>query len=226
VGRVPTLALSQVKQFLGRNPTAAPDFALIMIGVSNRWNLENASFWRWADNPSGDRQMRRLVSQLQLSKAHSVLAENARGAANGGQINGYDFRENLDEHGWDVFFTSFEDPLLARWIETDLRDLARQLREREVTPVFLSYHYLVFSNLNPLLKRVADRVGAMWLDIEEPGEFYARRRLFDPDGFHLNAEGYRDLARRIAFEFQQRYPSDELQARLAVKQALCAGPTL
>jgi lysophospholipase L1-like esterase len=213
-------ALGRVAEFFRRRPFAKVDYALVLVGVNNRWNLQDASFWQWEDGSREDSPLRHLVSQFQLNKAFSVLAEKTRSIGRpDSEIRGRAYKDMLDKHGWDVFFSSFDDPLLARWLEADTLEMTKLLRDHGVEPIFLTYHYGRFPELNPLLQRAAAKAGAGWINTELPMAYYVEARMLDRDQFHLNAKGYRDLARRIAFEFWQQHRIDDLRARIAAKQA-------
>ncbi|MDD5309133.1 MAG: SGNH/GDSL hydrolase family protein [Deltaproteobacteria bacterium] len=197
---------------------SAPDYALVMYGVNNRWNLRKASFWEFDTKARDDNYLRYLVSQLQLNKVFSVTAQHGEAAAD------MKYRPILDRHGWGVFFKDYNDELLARWISYDLKVMASVLRGSGIEPVFLTYYQERFGGLNPLLRRIGAAVGVRVVDMERPTLYYRWRGLYATDNFHLNGKGYKDAARRAMEAFSRQVPRREIDKRLAAKKrgAVCS----
>jgi lysophospholipase L1-like esterase len=213
-----TEQLYRLSEFFVLYKQALPDFGLILVGINNRWNLHNASFWRWDDKAKKENYSDYLASRLQLNKFFQIAKHNrAESAMITQETRGPEFRALLSEHGWNMFFDSFKDDLLSRWIEKDLATVATLFRKHGVEPVFLTYHYPRFPHLNNLLRDVAKKNNAILLDIEKPVDFYSSGGLLAPDQFHLNAKGYGVMAQQIVKAMQGQITAQSLQEKLAGK---------
>jgi lysophospholipase L1-like esterase len=208
--------LDRTREFLASNPQARPDFALAMIGINNRWNLHQASFWDFDDSAKRQHLARYIASSFQLGKAASVALQGGE-AAQARLRN--DYKTIHDEKGWSVFFDSFEDDLLRRWIAQDYGEIDTLVRSRGTTLVQLTYFEPRFDDLNPLLRRIADEAGRPLIDLERPESYYRLNRYHSPDNFHLNAKGYRDAARRLLERFGELYDREDLERLLRAKRA-------
>lgn len=208
--------LDRTREFLAANPGARPDFALALIGINNRWNLHRASFWDFDDSAKREHLARYIASSFQLGKAASVALQGGEAAQ--AKLRS-DYLEIQEQQGWSVFFESFEDDLLTRWIEHDYGELDALVRTRGARLVQLTYFEPRFDDLNPLLRRIAAEGGRPLIELERPESYYRLNRYYSPDSFHLNAKGYRDAARRILERFGELYGRDELERRLRAKRA-------
>jgi lysophospholipase L1-like esterase len=205
--------LARLTQFIDEQADlSAPDYAFVMYGVNNRWNLRKASFWEFDEQARGDHYLSFLVSQLQLNKVFSVAAQHGEAAAD------MKYRDILDKHGWGVFFKNYTDDLLSRWISRDLKTMAATLRGQGIEPVLLTYFEERFGGLNPLLREIAADIHVRILDMEKPALYYRWRLLYAKDNFHLNGSGYKDAARRAMEAFSRRVPRSEIEKRLAAKR--------
>ena len=204
--------LTKVDAFFKEYPGRVPDFALIKYGVNNRWNLHNATFWEWDEKAKHENYAEYLSSKLQLGKFFQVAVKNrGQQILSARSTDGGDYKKMLDDHGWDLFFSGFDDDLLARWIEHDLIAMGARLRERGVEPIFLTYHYARFDHLNDLIRQSAKQADALCINLEKPFSFYKRLNMFDQDQFHLNKKGYMGLARRIAKAIEQQYQPEMME---------------
>ncbi|MCC6159782.1 MAG: SGNH/GDSL hydrolase family protein [Deltaproteobacteria bacterium] len=191
--------INMLRAFLDVHPDPGIDYALIMYGVNNRWNLHEATFWEWDERARDANYGEYLNSKLQLDKVFKIAAQNRSEAVREvTRTQGGAFRRALDEHGWDMFFNSFEDELLSRWIERDLGTLIEILKGIGAQPILLTYHFDRFGHLNDIIRRAADAASVPIVDVEQPMTYYAERRFFDKDFFHLNQDGYDELAARVA----------------------------
>lgn len=214
--------INMLRAFLAEHPDPGIDYALIMYGVNNRWNLHEATFWEWDERARDANYGEFLNSKLQLDKVFKIAAQNrAEAAREVTQTQGGEFRRALDEHGWDMFFNSFEDELLSRWIERDLATLIGMLKGVGAEPILLTYHYDRFGHLNDIIRRAADAASVPMVDIERPMKYYAERKFFDEDFFHLNERGYDELAGRVADGLGTDAWRDALWERWKVKQEKC-----
>lgn len=195
-----------------------PDYALILIGINNRWNLHEASFWDWDKGAKKENYLDYLGSKFQLSKFFKLAELNAsEQAARAKDTHGSEYRVMLQEHGWDMFFDSFEDELLSGWIERDLLEMAKYLRGRNIEPIFLTYHYERWGHLNDIIRASAKKAGAKLIDLEKPKEFYIRQNMLAKDYFHFNAKGYRAMARRIVEAISANYKTTDFEIKLKDK---------
>ena len=211
--------INNLENFLKTYPDAFPDFALIMYGVNNRWNLHNASFWDWDEDAKKNNYLDYLASRFQTNKLFGIAKANRNDQlAVARKTGGKTYREMLDEHGWYMFFSSFSDDLLARWIEHDLLQMAEKLKSRGVEPIFLTYHYNRFDHLNDLIRQTAQKADVKLIDLEKPFNFYQVRRMYHDDNFHLNAKGYNALARRIVLGFGEHFIRFQLTTNIQAKE--------
>lgn len=191
--------INMLREFLAEHPDPGVDYALVMYGVNNRWNLHEATFWEWDERARDANYGEYLNSKLQIDKVFKIASQNrAEAVREVTQTQGGEFRRALDEHGWDMFFNSFEDELLSRWIERDLATLMEMLKGIGAQPILLTYHYDRFGHLNDIIRRAADAAAVPVVDVEQPMTYYAERKFFDKDFFHLNEHGYDELAGRVA----------------------------
>jgi lysophospholipase L1-like esterase len=208
--------LGRARDFLSGDPGLRPDFALVMIGINNRWNLHQASFWDFDESARSEHLAAYVTSSSRLGKAASVALQG--GEAAGAKLR-TDYKEIYEEQGWSVFFESFEDDLLRRWLVHDYDELDTLVRSRGGRTVQLSYFEPRFDDLNPLLRRIADGGGRPFIDLERPSVYYRLNRYYSEDAFHLNARGYRDAAARVIERFGELYDRPELERILAAKRA-------
>ncbi len=213
-------SMNRLARFFVETPDAKPDFALILLGINNRWNLQGATFWDWEKDAKKDNYAEYLASKLQLGKVFNMAAENEAALIEKARnTTGVKYNHMLYKQGWDMFFESFDDELLIRWIDRDMDRIVKMLREHDIQPVFLPYHFPVLPQLNDLIREIAQKHSALLLDIEKPAAYYESRKMFAVDDYHLNTEGYRDLAARVVQEFYDRYDTDALQAIIEKKKA-------
>lgn len=215
--------IGKVNFYLGTRNGRQADYALIMYGVNNRWNLHDATFWGWDEKAKDENLGAYISSKFQVNKLFKIAVENVRAKKENSKSTGTTktaYYDNLMKHGWDMYFKSFDEGLLSKWIERDLLAMTETFRSRGVEPIFVSYHYPRFPALNPLLKQVAKKTGAPFIDTERPIQYYSKRRLLYKDNFHLNGAGYKELAGRIAEGFLQLYNESQLNERLAIKPEL------
>lgn len=213
--------LSMARNFLRTKIGMAIDYILVLYGVNNRWNLHRATFWEWEEGARDEHLAEYIKSKTQLNKLFKVAFESrlrARDTIENSVAESKFFRRTLDEKGWDVFFDSFEDELLSRWIERDLGEYVALANGHGAQAMFLTYHYERFAGLNPVIRRTAQSTGARLIDIEKPYRFYQKRGMLDRDNFHLNAKGYLNMAMRVMLGFTQQVPEEEIGARLSLKR--------
>lgn len=210
-----------LKNFIRSSRRAKPDFALILLGVNNRWNLHNASFWESQDEARKGNYLKYLTSKLQLTKFFNVALQNRVDSVKlARETNAIKYRKMLSDHGWDMFFTSFEDELLSNWIEKDLLDIAEYCRRYGIEPIFLTYHYKKFDHLNDLIRKTANKAGAPLIELEKPVFYYAKQKMLSQDKFHPNAKGYKALANRIVSEFGNLYENEKILSILKEKSRI------
>ena len=211
-----------LQKFFKEAENALPDYALILYGINNRWNLHMGSFWKWDESARSEHYFDYLMSRLQLGKVVQLAALNQDAKKQVEAARTADprkYRQMLNEHGWDMFFKSFADELLAKWVIYDMVEMSRILREHGVEPVFLTYHFEKFPHINDLIRHAAQKADAGLIDLEKPFQFYKSRDMLDKDYFHLNAKGYNELAKRIAEDFSDNCIRFPLIARLRAKEA-------
>jgi lysophospholipase L1-like esterase len=208
--------LALVRDFFAASPEARPDFALALYGINNRWNLHQASFWDFDDDAKQRHLASYLASSFQLGKAASLVAQGGEAAQARLRT---DYKSIVDQEGWDVFFDSFRDGLLERWIVHDYRELDTLVRSRGAALVQLTYFEPRFEDLNRLLRRIAGEAGRPLIDLQRPATYYRLNRYYSEDGFHLNAGGYRDAARRVLEGFGELHDRVDIERRLAAKRA-------
>ncbi|MCP4674173.1 MAG: SGNH/GDSL hydrolase family protein [Deltaproteobacteria bacterium] len=211
--------LVRVREFLKHNPEEI-DFAFILYGVNNRWNLNRATFWDWDKSAKSDHLAAYVASDLQLNKAFSLMLQSGHTAA--AKMRG-DYRAIQKDKGWSVFFDGFDDDLLMRWIAHDFKEIVSLLKSKDIQPVFLTYFAPRFEYLNPFIIHAAEEIGVPAIDLEKPTRFYRRRRMFDSDNFHLNANGYRNVARRLNRAFSKQFDKQKLKPILDAKKKDCSG---
>ena len=212
--------ISQVRTFFARHKHKFADYALILYGVNNRWNLHNATFWEWDKDARQKNYGDFLASKLQLNKVFQVAVRNRSEQLRLAQrTHGETYRGMLDDKGWDVFFSGFDDELLSEWIDHDLGRIEQLFRTNGAEPIFLTYHYPRFPHLNELIRRIAKKRGVALIDLEKPIKFYSTQKMLDEDNFHLNAKGYQSLARRIIRDFGKNHSRDQVAERLEEKLA-------
>ncbi len=202
-------------QFFENNPNTIPDFTFILYGLNNRWNLRHATFWDWDQNARKKHLISLAASKLQLGKAFSVAAQGIMEAA---VRNRRGYHNIVKREGWSVFFPNFQDDLLVRWIEHDYKNLSEYLVKRDIKPVFLSYFHVPFPGLNPLIRHALHKQNATLLDIERPARFFTAKRMWAEDRFHLNAKGYRRIAKDVVINFKRRFDKSEILSRLQKKR--------
>ena len=191
-----------------------PDYALILYGVNNRWNLHAATFWDFDEEAKSRHYSEYLASKLQVNKMLKVSQANkAAFAESMRKIDTKEFRGALAEHGWDMFFDTFEDPLLSRWIEYDLGQFKQRLEAKGVQPVLLTYHFERFEGLNDVITAAAKKLGLPLIDLELPVTLYISKGLLHDDNFHLNAMGYDLMSRRVANKLREVLGKENVQAR-------------
>ena len=209
-----------LEKFFKTSPEVIADFTFILYGVNNRWNLRNASFWEWDQSARKDHLFALAASKLQLSKTINVVLQAGMETAGleAAVKNRGGYYQVVRREGWSAFFNSFHDDLLVRWIEHDYKVLAEQLTARNIQPVFLSYFTLPFPGLNPLIRRIVHDQNSILLDIERPRRFFTHKRMWARDWFHLNARGYRRVAKDVIRTFKQRFDQNAIEARLQKKR--------
>ena len=214
--------LHRLGRFFVETPEAKPDFALLLLGINNRWNLQGATFWEWEKEAKKNNYTEYLASKLQLGKVFNMASGNAMELVEKArQTNGVQYKNMLSRRGrdgWDMFFKSFDDELLLRWIDHDIEVIVGQLRLHGVQPIFLPYHFPVLPQLNDLIREIAKKHEAPLLDIEKPAAYYDARKYYILDNYHLNAEGYKDLASRVIDKFAEVYTPDAIRRVLADKK--------
>lgn len=218
--------LNRAKEFLFYERDARPDFALLLLGVNNRWNFFNASFWDREGAARSEHWITYLSSKLKLHKAVNLARLSGREMID--EIRTVDYRgyrKILEEKGWDSFFDTFDHPLLKRWMAHDLADIATLLRGEEIEPLLLTYFDDRFDLLNPLLTQIADEARMPVVDLEKEESYYNDRGMFDSDRFHLNSKGYKDVVGRVAERFKRLYGMQKIKAEFAEKKRslLCRG---
>lgn len=214
-----TEVLKDIRQFFKMHPLAAPDFVFILCGINNKWNLHRASFWEWDKKAKKENYSEYLASKLQLNKFFQVAAQNTKELTQTiKKTTSVRYRKMLDQHGWDMFFDSFDDELLSRWIEHDYLDMIKLLKKRGTEPVFLTYHYKRFEHLNDLIRNFAKKHDVKIVDIEQPFSYFAKSNLFHSDMFHLNSKGYRTMSRLVIQAFAPYYDTDLIRTVWDKKQ--------
>ncbi len=207
-----------MKYYLQANPKITPDFAFILYGVNNRWNLHQATIWDWEETVKSEHALEYWKSNLQITKLVSIISENQRDLVRRlAKAPGSKYRAMLDEQGWSMFFKSFEDKLLAKWIRTDLLTIAGELESRGVRPIILTYHYDRFGHLNNLIRQTALDAKIPIIELEQGQNFFASNKMFAADYFHLNAKGYNYLAKRVMKAFNKLFSEDALKEILQAK---------
>lgn len=236
--------LGILEDFLQRRPDARPDFALVMYGFNNRWNLHDATFWEWEkqakkqyylDFLSSRLRITRFVNlqhladvfeiiayaanKLKITKLFRVADENLR-ALNDSGPDGIKsaYRNTPDDQGWAWVFHSFKQQPLARWIQHDIEQFAHDLRATGIEPIFLTYHYERIDVLNDIIRKSAIKVGAKLIDLERPVDFYVENDFLDQDKFHLNAAGNAYLAEQVTQQFSRIFSDELLMKRLGQKR--------
>jgi lysophospholipase L1-like esterase len=212
--------LEIVRGFFAKQKTARPDYALILHGANNRWNLHNATIWNWEETYQERNRIAYWYNQTQLSKVFSVTQENAAGmsAALRNRSN-VEYRQILDRLGWSAYFENYEDEFLSRWIREDLTAIIAEVRRHSVEPIVITYHFDHFGGLNPTIKQAAQEAGARLIDQERPMKFYTSQLMLSEDMFHFNAKGYAFFASSIMNAFQDLVSIDEIRNRLEWKKA-------
>jgi lysophospholipase L1-like esterase len=216
--------IHMLERFLDEHPDSRFDYALIMYGINNRWNLHDASFWEWDEAAKSEHYADYLASRLQVDKVLQIARQREAEDVDLRDLNGGDFRMALDDNGWDMFFDSFQDERLATWIAKDLAEIARITKERGMVPIMMTYHYERFGHLNDLIRRTARDNNIALLDIEKDSGYWALRMLYDKDWFHLNAKGYDHLAGIVADRFMEVVGRDAVWERWNEKQDECGAP--
>ena len=207
------------KFFLQAESEVKADFALILYGINNRWNLHQATIWGWEETVNSEHALGYWTSHLQISKLVSIISENKRELVRRlSRAPGNRYRSMLDENGWDLFFASFQDELLAKWIRFDLMSMAGELKSKGIQPVFMTYHYERFGHLNDLIRETAALAKVPLIDLEENYQFFASREMLTLDLFHLNAKGYNFMAEKTAEGFGEIFSYESLQKILSAKQ--------
>ncbi len=217
--------LKNLDEFFEKNPSAAIDFAIVLYGVNNRWNLHAATFWQWDKTAKRDHLAAYLASKFQINKAVSVATQGSRAAVEAvtdeqreAAEERTDYRKILRETDWDVFFPGFRDDLLVRWIKHDYWKFQTELSERDISPIWLTYFSPRFEHLNPLIIETVGELNEPVFDLEKPADYYALREFFAQDRFHMKAAGYRDVAKRITAEFVRLYPPESIKEKLEKKR--------
>ncbi len=218
-GTTTSHGLLRLKAFLKQNPETRIDFAFILYGVNNRWNLNQATFWDWDDSAKSDHLATYIASDLQLNKAFNLVLQSGYEAA--AKLRG-DYWAIHKKKGWSVFFDGFDDDFLMRWIEHDYKEIVSLLRSNGTEPIFLTYFEARFEHLNPFIIHTANEIGVPYIDLEKPARFYRRRRMYSSDRFHLNARGYRNVARRLNWAFIQQFDKQKLERLLSAKKKDCS----
>jgi lysophospholipase L1-like esterase len=215
--------LGRLYKFFVKKPHVQPDFAFVLYGVNNRWNLHDASFWDWDQEAKKNHLAAYLASSFQLNKAASVAAQ---GGAEAAAKSRGDYGVILEKTNWDVFFKSFDDDLLSRWIEHDYTQYNVELSRRHIQPIVLPYFSPRFERLNPLITRIADILKLPQINLEKPAKYYDLRKFFSNDNFHLNRAGYYDISKRLVAELSKMYDRPTLAKRLRKKQSfeICKQP--
>jgi lysophospholipase L1-like esterase len=197
--------LARMREHFDKNPDFRPAAVLVLLGFNNRWNLHDASFWEREGSTRDENLAAYLVSRLQLYKIVHLTRPTARETVGATRhVQGQEFNELRREHGWNIFFSGFDDAFLDRWIRDDLLEIARVARQRGAVPVFLTYHYERFGHLNTLIREVAGAAGAGLVDLERPQQYYEERKLLASDHMHLNLKGYDEMSRRIQAELARQ----------------------
>ena len=214
-----TEVLIDILKFLRLHPKSAPDFAFILCGANNKWNLHNASFWKWDKKAKKDNYSEYLASKLQINKFFKVATQNSKELTKKvRKTHSNEYRKLLDEHGWDMFFKGFDDELLAQWVEHDYLEMVRVLKKHHIEPVFLTYHYDRFEHLNDLIRNFGKKHNVKIVDIEKPFLFYQKGSMFHPDLFHLNSKGYQTMSRLVLQAFAPNYDTPAIQSILKQKK--------
>jgi GDSL-like Lipase/Acylhydrolase family len=216
----------RINRFFRENPEAKPDFALILYGINNHYNLRKATFWDWEPSEKRKNYHTYLASKLQLSKAFNISAGNADAMVKRARNMPFNKYFDILHHkgGW-FYFEGFDDELLAKWVERDLLSMAAILRERGIEPVIITYHIPRHPHLNPLIRNVAQKGDVSLLDIEKPRAFYddqdmfaSSKKKFAHQKYHLNEKGYSFLADLILANFRHHYDETYIHDRLQTKK--------
>jgi lysophospholipase L1-like esterase len=208
-----------LERFLEREDAPPADFAVIMYGENNAWNLHHASFWDWGDKYKQGNYVEYLTSKLRLSKAFKIVTEDRAG-----NLNTYreksrrDYRDVRDEKGEELFFPSLSDPLLAEWIERDLGRMVELLVAKNVRPILLAYPYGDPEHLPRLMQQAATRAGIPFLDAARNFGSFENEGLLAKDGAHLNAKGNDAFAQRTLERFFSLFSVEQLQSVLNEKR--------
>ena len=197
-----------------------PDFAFILYGMNNRWNLHEATFWQWDKQAKRENYFEFLTSKLQLNKFFTIASQQSLpDLEQAKDTDSLKYREMLSEHGWDMFFSHYGDAFLKRWIAYDLDLMVRMVRRKNIIPVFLSYPDNRFPALNPLLKQIAASHEAPFIDLVMPATFYKNHHYYAEDLFHMNADGNRALAKRVIQKFSDHFTKQAIAEILQQKKA-------
>jgi len=211
--------IDKINDFFKSAPDARPDYAFILYGINNRWNLQGATFWEWDKLAKKENYFEYLTGKLQLKKTFKVFSMNEEAAIEKARhTSGGSYRKMLEKHGWNMFFNTFDDELLSRWIAYDLLAMAKLFRKHGVEPILLTYHFPIFPELNVLIRKTAFIGRLHLIDIEKPTEFYNSQKMFAKDKYHLNGKGYNYLAQQVIHQFSTFYEPPEINQKLMLKK--------
>jgi lysophospholipase L1-like esterase len=212
--------LQIMEKFFQTSKSATVDYALIMYGINNLWNLHESTIWKWDETINRKGTVAHWLSKFKFGKFVAIAAQNNRNmlASHFDNTPLIKYKRMLDDHGPFLFFSGFDDPFLAKWVETDLNTMVERLRMRNVEPILITYHFERYGHLNPLIRQFARNQNVVLLDIEMPASYYHGRHMFYSDNFHLNTSGYKELAKQIMTEFHNYHSIVDLNRRLEQKK--------
>lgn len=220
--------LNLLEEFYQYHAEDRVDYAFILYGMNNRWNLHDATFWEWDPRAKDENYTEYIAQKLQLDKAFRIgrfnREQNIRDITD--HTYATEFQSKLRHHGWNLFFKQYDDELLSEWIARDTEVLVERLRSRGVRPWVLTYHFNVFPYLNDVIRRGARQRELPLLDIEKEARYWRRGKLLSIDRMHPNARGYDEMSRIIAEEFVKTVGAETIRARWKSKKIDCdAGHT-
>jgi hypothetical protein len=148
-----------------------PNYAVILQGLNNRWNLRAGNYAKWADaQPSSG--FKTALRKMDAGNAEELSKKNRQ-----------DFFEAFEEEGWSVFFDSFNDSLLKRWLEEDLTEMIRRIRGAGIEPVLMTYY------MGPYPQDLSDLDCNCWNQLPETVKHSIEKSPFkDPIYLELNQQ--------------------------------------
>jgi lysophospholipase L1-like esterase len=176
----------------GDDQLARPDYAILCFGVNNIWNLHAATELVNA----GDSDSAGLHKAMRM-----VHAAKPRDLATTPRQTYY--LAFSGEGGWRIFFPDFNDPFLVSWVRKDLQTIAQTLKENRIKPIFLTYYFDYFPELNTLIRKLGPEIGVPVIDVEHAVSFLVAHNwvMAQTDTVHLNKDGYSFVANEVVKQF-------------------------